>query len=528
VRRPEAAPAGHAAGWERVLALALTVSLGIVTLAYAWLLARNSLDRVSSEWALTGVEPMAAIGAMRVARGEALYRDFRHGRPVVPLPYGVLAYEAPGVVARALDLSDPVPILRLGRLQALAAALASMALLALLARQRGVPWRWAWLAAAPLLWFARMDEWFAKFTPDTTALMLSLAGWAILGPPTETRPRPPWPRAALAVALWTAGYHLKPTLLVGPVAFALEHVLGSPARRRAIVSVGLIAAGTAAAVVLTSLAVNIATRGLWSLNAISALSAAALSPRNIIECFGVHPSQGWTAPLDHLLWQNTFLHLLIPLWAALLLRRTPLAAAYFVALLLELVTMAKQGSGTNYLLGSTALFCVALAVSLRRGLRPSLFVLPVLLALLLWHLPKAGLVRYEAAVPKPKDLQLVDAARRGLPPGRVLCLDPFYALTRGIPFLFADGYHAALLSAAGEVDFSKEARTLHARAYDLVISNRLQSVSVAGLTYHDNPFAPIPIIEALADGYVPTAIGPWLVLWRPTLRKTPAAPTGGG
>src|SRR5262245_211375 len=97
-----------------------------------------SLDRLAAKYAISLVEPQLVAGAMRVATGDRLYRDYRNERPVIPLPYGVLEYVIPGLAARLAGHADAVAILHFGRSVSLASGVGVLAMLAGLARQRGV------------------------------------------------------------------------------------------------------------------------------------------------------------------------------------------------------------------------------------------------------------------------------------------------------------------------------------------------------------------------------------------------------
>ncbi|MBX3729239.1 MAG: hypothetical protein KF858_08645 [Candidatus Sumerlaeia bacterium] len=204
-------------------------ALGLVSLVYAVLFLALLPPRLAAPTAISAIEPQPVAGALRVARGEILYRDFFAERPVLPLTYGALPYWITGKSARLIGSTEPRQVMRVGRAITLFGTLAVTLLLAFLAFQRGVSVRWAGLACLPMFWFPYLAEWWVKFTPDAPALALSLAGWALLGPPDREQSGRFPARLVGAVLLWTLAFHFKPTVLAGPMGFGIERLVAARA-----------------------------------------------------------------------------------------------------------------------------------------------------------------------------------------------------------------------------------------------------------------------------------------------------------
>lgn len=535
---PTPAPRETFAGYcARTGAMALLAAVSLYyTAAWLWVTPR----RVMSDYALTLTESQPTAGALRVARGEALYTDYRTVRPVLPLPYGVLTYWIPGMMTRATGAggaAEALTALRLGRLVAALSTLGIAAVLLFLARQRGIPWRWAWLAAVPLVWFPRMMEWTGKFFPDTPALFFSLAGWALLGPPGATSPNaggranPGLGKTLAAAALWTLGFHFKPTLLAGPIGFGIERLFHAAAAAREAGKaaprlhwnefakearpVMPAAAAFLTLAGITSAALHFGTDGLWTLHVVGANRVWEHKTSFILMNF-YQLRLGSLAALAGML-----------ALAATTLRRAPLFAAFFLCFLLDTLAMSKQGSNVNYLLGSVALWGLATVVaaspnasssfaaegsrSLLRGLSTR-WIAGLVAAALLLHAPLARIVRWESAAPRPGEIEQVDQWILRFSPDEIVCAEGLYGLQRGLPILFGDSYHAAALETRGLVDFTPEIEAAREFRYAMIITNRL---FLGNDRYHDLPTFPPALGHELRRAYKPVFVGNWLMVWTP-------------
>jgi hypothetical protein len=530
---------------------AVWIALGLITL-YAlaqalWLMPA----RVSNPYANSMVEAQPVAGALRVARGEPLYRDYRAGEPVVPLTYGALQYAVPGWVARATGEADARELAQLGRATSLAAGIGIALFAALLARRQGARSVWPWFAAAPLLWFPYPLEWFAKFAPDAPALMLSLAGWCIAGSPSDSAAQTPqgptsgWrsagalARGAGAVLCWTLAFHFKPTIVVGPIGFAVEAlVLARPplAGRPGSAPFGLgrwfgqslgspqvVAAATlglvfAACCLVSGLAIDRATSGLWRLNLVDAMRVCAYDASFVAADLRMLRFDG----LMTLVWMAVV--------AVALFRASAAGLTFLVVLPIDLTLMSKQGSSANYLLESIAVWGIAASAAFGSGTsfgpssRPALdrttasWLLFPVFALLLVGAGKMGTVFWEITPPAANELREVDALIANTPPSAVLGLDAFHALSRGLALPFADPYHASLLARHGVVDFDTIAQALRRGTYPVVVGNRLL---LGNASYHGQALYPEVLHSALRDGYRVAYEGRWFVAWVP--RESPRA-----
>ncbi len=499
--------------------------------------------RVLNAYANSVIESQPVWGALQVARGEPLYDDYRAGRPVVPLTYGVLEYAVPGWAARMTGLESAVGMARTGRLVSLVAGLGIVIVAGLLARRFGAPAPWNWLAAVPLLWFPYPTEWLAKFAPDAPALLCSLGGWLALPRPEQWQrkghPRTKTARVAAAVVLWTIGFHFKPTVLAGQIAYGVEcvWVSSSPSgesrrgRWRAAGAAGLLGGAFLAAVLVTSLLINHATGGLWKLNLIDSMRVCEYKLSFLL------------GDLGYLRKERPALLVWLAVSAVYFLRATPVAAAFLAIWLFELLLMTKQGSNINYLLGSVVLWGIAACVALGRVMsekaagrakgkqnfkaadtpdswwrvlygalgRSTWLLIPIVL-LLLKDPGVARIVYWESFPPARDEVLAVDELLRQARSDRILCLEPSYGMAHGLAFPFADSYHASLLAEEGIVDFSPEAERLRRRAYAMVIANRLYRNA---FSYHEQLAVPSAIFDALASEYAIAYEGRWLSVWTP-------------
>ena len=274
--------------------------------------------RVLNSYANSWVEAQPIAGALRVARGETLYRDHRTSDAATPLTYGVLEYAVPGWVGRATGKTTAIDLAHFGRGISLFAEVGIFFLAASLARRQGAHAPWYWLAAIPLLWFPYPFEWFHKFAPDAPALLFSLAGWWVVGGPQRwgfeqpERGAAAWrspatlARSAAAVFFWTIAFHFKPNVLVGLVGFAAEFLLfarsgagsagvegslrashrlplGLSAQQgRALSVVAALGLATLACTLVSAFAIDRATDGLWRLNLIDAMLVCEVDLRFVL------------------------------------------------------------------------------------------------------------------------------------------------------------------------------------------------------------------------------------------------------
>jgi hypothetical protein len=537
----DSAATGDGATSSRLAAwLARTVvwiALGLITLYAVWQAASVMPVRLANPYANSMVEAQPVAGAMRVARGEPLYRDFRTDDSVVPLTYGALLYAVPGWAGRASGTTSAQELAQLGRVQALLAGVGIILFAALLARRQGARGAWGWLAAAPLLWFPYPLEWATKFAPDLPALMLGLAGWWIAGGPQDRsagwRSAAALERGAGAVLCWTLAFHFKPTIVVGPVGFVAEalvfagratarRVEDGPAsvarwastllRSRAVVAAALIALAFVACCLASGLALDRATGGLWRLNLVEAMRVCAYDLRFVIADLRFLRFDGVAA----LFWMAAV--------AVILFRGTPAGLAFLIILPLDLVLMSKQGSSANYLLESIVVWGIAAAAAFGSGRRfdsatrdgldrttASWLLFPVF-AILLIGAGKLGTVFWEIDPPATRELREVDAIVAQVPPSTVLGMDPFYGLSRGLALPFADPYHASLLATHGVADLGAVAQRIEQAGYAAIVGNRLMLGNAA---YHGQPLYPDVLRRALRERYRPAYEGDWLVVWVP-------------
>ncbi len=214
------------------------------------------------------------------------------------------------------------------------------------------------------------------------------------------------------------------------------------------------------------------------------------------------------------------------LFAAFHWKREPLFIAFFLSLGFDLTLMTKQGSNVNYLIGSLAIWAVGTSGILQKAwaldgddgvLRPR-FVTPwaaLLTILLLLGSNRAGVIAREVRVPSRQEIEKIDQAVTSFPANRVLGLEPFYGMLRGLPILYSDGYHAALLSSAGRISLTAEAERIRRGDYHAIVANRLL---ISKVRWHGAPFVDQELREAIETNYEPALSGSWLVLWLPKSR----------
>ncbi|MCB2153847.1 hypothetical protein KQI84_03095 [bacterium] len=458
---------------------------------------------------ISTVEPQPVVGALRVARGEVLYWDYTAGPPVIPLTYGALTYLLPGYVSRIVGITNPQGVLLVGRWLTFLAGLCALGFAVLLAHQRKVPWKFALWVAVPLYTFPYAAEWLVKFTPDSFALAASLGGWALVGPPDRDEDRAFYLRLVGAIILWIAVAHLKMIVLIGPIGFAVESIVA--ARRRSVRSlVPLAAAGAAVVlgVVLSAVAANALTDGMWKLHVIDSVKGCAFNLRFALtsllafgppELFG----RGATPLLG-----GAAVFLAMMFWAGLGVRRQPLYAVPLALFLVNVAFMAKQGANMNYLLGAIVAWSIAAVVDLAnrepKGLRRIEVAVSICgLALVALNLPAAPRVSRELTPATEEEYRRADIYRERFGDDRVLVAESVYGITRDAPIPWADNYHASLLLEDGSHALDPVLDKIKAGEYDVVITGPV----VRG-TYHRIPVYPQAIFDALSQSYAKMPLDP--------------------
>lgn len=465
-------------------------------------------------------EHQAVAGIMAVIQGEPLYRDWREEVPVLPLTFGVLFYEGYGALAGALGAASPGQVYSRGSALTFLGCLVLALLLALVplgGRDRIAAGRLLPLLA--LTAFPYPAEWATKLLPDFPALLFGFGGWALARRGLRTK-RSPLPWFAGAVVLWLITFHLKPTIIHGQVLFAAEAILralrhGPPWRgnvlrpllRRAVPLGACVVVVTGASV----LALDRATEGLWRLNQLDSIAGRPKDFAFMAESFslwGIGSSLALAAMVA---------------MALLAFRRNAAFCAFLVMILFDLSMMRLQGSNVNHLLGSIVLWGIGARMLLlhlgrgrwrpagwtARGLAGSSLVLGVALLL---TLPVAPTRTWEGTRESPRHLAAAMEEIDATPAAHTLFLDAFLAMKAGETFLFADGYHAALLELDGLETFREYAERIRRREYDLIVANR---AVVASNDYHNGRFAPISLYDALEEYYHLERLGSWLVIGRP-------------
>ncbi|MGI8907741.1 MAG: hypothetical protein ACR2IE_14765 [Candidatus Sumerlaeaceae bacterium] len=476
-------------------------------------------------------EPQAIAAGMRVAAGTAMLTDFRIGYPIIPLPYGVLEYWLPGIVARSVGWRDAMNVLFLGRLVSLLSLVIILILYWRLLRQEDLPARYAVIAALPLLWAAYPLRWAAQFAPDFPAVALSLAGWCVgrtvLLARNETRSRGnPIVYATAQALLWTAAFHFKPTMIPGVVAFLFEASAGRTGHvsanqrtrlRRAMVPLVL----SAVFILSTSFALNAATQGLWYLNAVKSSAAFRFRLEYLFSSLTFHPT------LSPLLIVFGMISLLLS--RSIVVFRAVLATAF-----LECLFMMKQGSNVDYLLGSIALFGFALAktahglsrtwkadvllpgdgpAAIKRRYWIAVMVMGLMLAGSLAHNARdAVLQTNELPAPWKAEIAAARNAVRKFGSDAVLCLDPLTALRTGAYHPYVEPLQVLRLAELGMVSLDQLVKRIETKTFRLIVVN---PSFVRPPVYHDIAIFDTRVREAIRRNYVQFSAGNWLIMLAP-------------
>lgn len=501
---------------DQVLRLVALFSTALVTIAYLANAIAVVPNRLMCDFNIGSIEPAVAVGSLRIADGQPIYRDIRTSRPIDVLSYGILEYQIPGLLAKAVSGNKALLVLKAGRSQSFICFLAIIFVLAVLARQRGAEWKYGLIAWLPLIWFPYPFEWAAKFAPDFPALLCSLAGWLLASSADRVSGSRRIVLALLAGGVWAAGFHFKPIVIPGQIAFALEAVAGFRTSRRADeqwtgnaarFSPLLIYAGVS---VLVSCVLHFATHGLWTQNTLTSLRLMDYRPSNFLAIMS-KPSGSLHLPE---------LVLMITI-ALLLIRQERLFAAYLCCAAVEILMMFKQGSASNYLLGSVSLWGLSFALWLRQTLatayrerlvRVAYVALTGLCIALLPGLSRAGMLSWDMIVPPQSELAGVALRAKQLPPDSILCLDGFVGQYCSIPYLYSDGVMTSILLKKQFVSIEDVLERVRNRRYALIIANyympwkaRYQNISVC----------PEPLLNAINEHYTVDSAARWLVLYRP-------------
>ncbi|MCB2153243.1 hypothetical protein KQI84_00025 [bacterium] len=481
--------------------------------------------RLSEPVPLSAVEPQPVVGALRVARGEVLYRDYMDEFPVVPLTYGALEYESIGLIGRVLGIETTTGMLLLGRWVTFLATIGCVALIAVLAHQRSVPWRYAFIAGLPLFWFPYMDEWLVKFTPDTLALLASLGGWALVGPPGKRGSRKDVARLCGAILLWIIVYHVKLIVLIGPVGFAAERLSAALRQRsgKSVLPVAIAGFAVLVGVLLTSLLVNVMTDGMWKLNAVDSTAACRFRFGYVVRSLISFAPASFLGPKAPVIFGGLGVFLVMTVWAILRTARQPLYGVFLALLLVNLLFLAKQGANINYLLGATLAWGLAAVVDVtqRRPFAlsvPEMILAGMIVSLIALDMPSAPRITKEISLPSQQEFSRADELRKQIADDKVLVADPVYGITREAAIPWADTYHASLLDATGTGVFDPIFAKVAAGEYDLVITGRFAYYGAVA-NYHDLPVSPRGLWTALRASYTPIpfekAPSNWLVFWVP-------------
>lgn len=244
---------------------------------------------------------------------------------------------------------------------------------------------------------------------------------------------------------WILAFHFKPTIVVGPIGFAAEALVFAwratapggedrawtlAQRLRALLRAPAVRAAAAlglallAGCLVSALAIDRATSGLWRLNLIDAMRVCAYDLRFVLADLRFLRVDGVIA----LFWMAAV--------AVVLFRASAAGLAFLVVLPIDLMLMSKQGSSANYLLESIAVWGIAASVAFGSGAsfgpaaRPALdrttasWLLFPMCALLLIGAGKMRIAFWEIDPPAARELREVDAAAAQVPPSAALGLDP--------------------------------------------------------------------------------------------------------
>lgn len=484
----------------------LTVAV-LVLLATGWAMA---VARLMCDYPVGAVEPAVVVGVQRVTAGEVLYRDYAAELPLTPMTYGVLVYAVPGLAGRFLGTAGLAEAMLLARLPSALGSVCVSLLLYLLARRFGATrltglWAAGALASVPMIF-----EWSNKAAPDMPAIALSLFGWLLADGALRagTRGRQlAW--CACAAVVWAAAFHYKMIVLAGPLGFTCQVLLCRRDAWRLWLATGMGALVLALAGVAWLQSV---TEGLYAANLVGSMAVCRYSPM-------------YAATIISGVVEAPLAALGVALAAGLLLRsRHWLGAAVSAAFVLNFLLAGKQGANGNYFADTLALSGLALAAMPGWSARPAIpewvrIAAKCLIAVgLLAMLPIATLFVREVRIPAANEYDIVAGWMASAPGATddVLCLDPHFGMSRGVPYLYADSYHAGLLLSAGVGDVSAVVDTVNRQGYRCIVANKLIAWK---LVPQDAPLAYLPLKQAVLEHYRPAFIGSWLIVFVPEVRE---------
>ncbi len=367
-----------------------------------------------------------------------------------------------------------------------------------------------------------------EVSPAKAALTCSFAGWAILGAPGDDRRGSRYVRALVAAGVWTIGSCYHPNVIAGQIAAAVEGVFsaGRSRSKSSLHVTALALAGWIVGAVAVAFTLNQATLGLWRVNMVDAMKVCSFHVGFILADMRQFHTGGLCVLSG------------MVLTAILFWKKSRLFAAFIAAAVVELALMAKQGSGATYMAGSIALWGVPFSIAVRhlvsqdhditvagelRKRQAMGFSLSTVLLICGVSLtcPGSSLPHWEVPVPGQHEIAQCEQALAAVGSSRVLCLDPFYAQSHGMDYVYADAYHAGLLYVAGRIDLAQPIASLKKEQYDFVLANLLH---VATSNYHGAPGAPALVREALLANYEVIYVGQWLVLCKAKHLGTSVSP----
>jgi hypothetical protein len=401
-------------------------------------------------------QPEGAVvaAALRLAAGEPLYLDVRHGPSYVTAMYGPLLYAALGTAVK-LTGAGVDGAYRLGRLAALLSAVVAAGLVGALARRYGASRQSAWIAAGIFLSSPLLLPVAYSTRSDVPALALSLTGLYLFDRWADS------PRRYLAALPLLAAAYTKQTAVAATVAITLGLLLAKrPLPALTFLSVVAIPAG------VIFLALDQATGGLARLH--------------LLEVPGASPLSLVSRPLGGLATFLLLAALPLILAAGALVRlfqgdtrlRIPVLYAA-TALLISLAASTKLGSDTYYFMepmaGVAILAGAVLPRLLEEGGAPRWGTQSALLAGTFAVLTAASVgmtarMGEYRPVSNANAIQLAAAA-----PGPVLVEDENVALKCGKTVTIMDPFAFAYMSRRGRWDAEPLNRRIRGREFSLLL-----------------------------------------------------------
>lgn len=395
--------------------------------------------RMTNPYPNSGTETQPVWGAMQVAKGNVLYRDFLHELPIIPLTYGSLTYVIPGWIAGAVGKTDYWTIISIGRWMALSGFIATIILTVISAKRYTKSLPYALIAITPVWWFPYMNEWATKYLPDFAAVAFSLLGWLVVS--RNTTSKGDYIKYTAAALCWTAAWHFKPIALVGIIAYASEIFYAFLADKNFKSAVKKSAPFfiTAALCITTATVLNINTNGLWRLNTVTTAQQCQWNPKYIFETYKIAPTVLWI-PLQIV-------------FALLCLRKSPIAFALLIETLVATLFMMKQGANINYLIGSVLLFGICLAQMIKDSSPDfsahkiiAVYSCGIGLTAMCLNRNESLRISTEYIPPVSNPYFHTERLLPELKTNRIISMIPEFGLMHNCDILFADNFHLALLS----------------------------------------------------------------------------------